>query len=92
MFCGLYSTGSQADRLRQNLRRSQYIWLFQAPLLPELQMAANDYKSLEDVFQGDTFGVKTPGALKAWLLTGSRFSVARHAWPAAHGTSTRNDA
>ncbi len=26
-------------------------------------MAANDYKSLEDVFLGDTFGVKTPGAL-----------------------------
>ena len=68
----------------QLVSRSQYIWLFQAPLLPELQMAANDYKSLEDVFLGDTFGVRTPGAPVA---VGSRCSdKGRHAEFAAQAT------
>ena len=56
------------------LRRSQYIWLFQAPLLPELQMAANDYKALEDVFLGNTFGVRNKGA--RWGLAPALLAVA----------------
>ena len=47
--------------------RSQYIWLFQAPFLPEMQMAANDYAALRDVFLGDTFGVRNHGAILAKL-------------------------
>ena len=56
--------------------RSQYIWLFQAPLLPELQLAANDYRALEDVFLGDTFGMKTPGMSPVLLKLGADIKTA----------------
>ena len=41
--------------------RSQYVWLFQAPVLPEMMIAANDYAALRDSFLGDKMGVKTTG-------------------------------
>jgi pimeloyl-ACP methyl ester carboxylesterase len=45
-------------------KRSSYVWLFQAPLLPELLIGAHDLKAVEDAFTDTSkMGVRTPGAL-----------------------------
>ena len=56
-------------------RRSKYIWYWQAPLLPELQLSADDFDEIEGYFRRPPKGVRNPGA----LLNGCRIRLTQQA-------------
>lgn len=43
-------------------RKSAYMWMFQAPLLPELLISAHNYAAIDDIVTGPKMGAKSPGA------------------------------
>lgn len=57
--------------------RSWYMFLFQMPMIPELGLSAEDFKSLDAAFRKPPMGVRRPGALSDVEMSAYKKEMAR---------------